>query len=383
MKKEIRESFADFKSCFSDIPDPRISRCRKHKLLDILGLCLVGVICGCDSWVEIEEYGKEKETYLKRYFDFDNGIPSHDTIGRVMQMIKPESLHKSLIQWTNLISTKIKGEVIAIDGKAIRGSKDTAKGKSWITMVSAWAQDSGLVLAHEKVAEKSNEINAIPKLLDAIDVTDCIVTIDAMGTQKTIAKKIRAEKADYILALKRNHETMYEEVEHLFNYIEKQEKIYVENDVDKGHGRIERRTTKVITIEQANKWMDQSDIKGWKDLESIICVEAYRDIGGKVTNSKRYYLSSLPINNPFSQKIGTLIRSHWGIENNLHWVLDVVFKEDLSQVRTGFADENFSTIRKIAFNLLKTNKYKASLKRKRMKAGWNNKFLSQVLNPNL
>ena len=204
-----------------------------------------------------------------------------------------------------------------------------------------------------------------------------------MGTQKTIAEKIRAEKGDYILALKRNHETLYEEVEHLFRYIEKQEPIHVETDVDKGHGRIEKRTTKVISIEQANRWMDKADLVGWKDLASIVCIEAQRKVKDKTQNSKRYYLSSIAVNDLLPRKMGHLIRSHWGIENNLHWVLDVVFKEDFSQVRTGHADENFSTIRKLALNLLKKNKYKASMKRKRMKAGWNDQYLLQVLCPNL
>ena len=378
-----QDSLKSFNDCFSKISDPRMQRCRKHKLLDILGLCLIGAICGCDSWVEMEEYGKEKEKFLKNNFDFENGIPSHDTIGRVMSMLNPKELHNSLVEWTRVLTKKIMGEVIAIDGKAIQGSSDSFKGKNLITMVSAWAQENELVLAQVKVSDKSNEITAIPKLLDTIDITDCVVTIDAMGTQKTIAEKIRAEKGDYILALKRNHETLYEEVEHLFRYIEKQEPIHVETDVDKGHGRIEKRTTKVISIEQANRWMDKADLVGWKDLASIVCVEAQRKVKDKTQNSKRYYLSSIAVNDLLPRKMGHLIRSHWGIENNLHWVLDVVFKEDFSQVRTGHADENFSTIRKLALNLLKKNKYKASMKRKRMKAGWNDQYLLQVLCPNL
>jgi len=378
-----QDSLKSFNDCFSKISDPRMQRCRKHKLLDILGLCLIGAICGCDSWVEMEEYGKEKEKFLKNNFDFENGIPSHDTIGRVMSMLNPKELHNSLVEWTRVLTKKIMGEVIAIDGKAIQGSSDSFKGKNWITMVSAWAQENELVLAQVKVSDKSNEITAIPKLLDTIDITDCVVTIDAMGTQKTIAEKIRAEKGDYILALKRNHETLYEEVEHLFRYIEKQEPIHVETDVDKGHGRIEKRTTKVISIEQANRWMDKADLVGWKDLASIVCVEAQRKVKDKTQNSKRYYLSSIAVNDLLPRKMGHLIRSHWSIENNLHWVLDVVFKEDFSQVRTGHADENFSTIRKLALNLLKKNKYKASMKRKRMKAGWNDQYLLQVLCPNL
>jgi predicted transposase YbfD/YdcC len=376
-----KDPISGFSNCFSGIRDPRIERCRKHKLLDIIGLCLIGVVCGCDSWVEIEEYGKAKEEFLKNYFEFSNGIPSHDTIGRVMQVLDPKELHSSLVEWTKLLVKKKKGEVIAIDGKAIRGSADTINGKSWITMVSAWAFENNLVLAQEKVEDKSNEITAIPKLLDAIDVAGCIVTIDAMGTQKSIAQKIRAQKADYILALKRNHETLHEEVEHLFRYIEKQESIHIETDVDKGHGRIERRITKVISIEQANKWMDKSDLVGWKDLASIVCVEAHRELKDKTESGKRYYLSSITVDELTSKKMGRLVRSHWSIENNLHWVLDVVFKEDLSQVRKGHADENFSTIRKMALNLLKNNKSKASIKRKRMKAGWDNQFLLNVLNP--
>ena len=233
-----------FKACFSPVVDPRMDRCKKHNLLDIIGLCLLGVICGCDTWVEIEEYGEEKLNFLQKYFDFKNGIPSHDTLGRVMSLLDPKQFNESLLNWTKLISKKIKGEVIAIDGKAIRGSSDSSTGKKYITMVSAWAKENGLVLAHHKVDQKSNEIVAIPELLDDIDITDCIITIDAMGTQKEIASRIREDGGDYVLALKGNHPILFEEVKSTFSHIDNHENLYTETSIDKGHGRIERRSLK-------------------------------------------------------------------------------------------------------------------------------------------
>ena len=363
--------------------DPRLAHCKKHNLLDIIGLSLLGVICGCDTWVEIEEYGEEKIVFLQKHFGFENGIPSHDTIGRVMSLLDPEQFNESLINWTKLITQKIQGEVVAIDGKAVRGSSDAVNGKKYITMVSAWATENGLCLAHHKVTEKSNEIHAIPKLLKDIDITDCIVTIDAMGTQKRIAKQIKEEKGDYVLALKGNHKRLHEEVKSTFTHIEKQEQVYTESAVDKGHGRIERRTIKAITTSQAEKWMDKTDYTDWQALELFICVKSERIINDEIQKSKRYYLSSLKLDELKGRKLNDIIRSHWGVENSLHWSLDVTFREDYSQVRIGHAAQNFATLRKVALNLLKQNKRKASLKRKRLKAGWNNDFLIQVLNPDL
>ena len=377
------EELNTFRDCFSPVEDPRIDRCKKHNLLDIIGLCLLGVICGCDTWVEIEEYGEEKLGFLQAHFGFKNGIPSHDTIGRVMSLLDPIQFNEALVNWTKLITRKIQGEVIAIDGKAARGSSDANNGKKYITMVSAWAKENGLCLAHHKVTDKSNEIHAIPELLKDIDITDCIVTIDAMGTQKEIAKLIKEGRGDYILALKGNHGTLYEEIKSTFNHIEKHEKIYTETEVDKGHGRIEKRTIKAMTTSQAERWMVKSDYADWQGLEMFICVESERIIKDEIQKSSRYYLASLKLDGLKQGTLNASIRSHWSVENSLHWSLDVTFREDYSQVRTGHADQNFSTLRKVALNLLKKNSRKASIKRKRLKAGWNNEFLIQILNPDL
>lgn len=378
-----REAFTTFRACFSEVEDPRMDRCKRHELMDIIGLCLVGVICGCDSWVEIEEYGVEKEEFLRAHFGFENGIPSHDTLGRVMSLLNPVQFHEGLVNWTRLLVGKLKGEVIAIDGKAIRGSSDASKGKGLITMVSAWAKKNGLTLAHHKVDTKSNEIEAIPELLNVLDITDCIVTIDAMGTQKGIATRIRQQGGHYVLALKKNHPTLYEEVESTFSHLGASDMFYRNTKVDKGHGRIERRTVEAISRPRIGQWMLEADLEGWTDLELVIRVQSERIFPESTEKNERYYLSSIPQDALSEYDLNEIIRSHWSVENNLHWTLDVTFKEDLCQVRSGHADENLATLRKMALNLLKKNKYKASMKRKRQKAGWNNDFLLQILNTDL
>lgn len=368
-----------FKENFGEIIDPRIERCKKHKLLTVIGISLVGVVCGCDSWVEIEEYALEKEDFLSKVFEMPNGVPSHDTIGRLMRAIDPEEFNSSLVKWTENLMQKTSNEVIAIDGKCLRGSGDKSSSKRWITTVNAWACSNQLALGQYKVDKKSNEITAIPHLLDMLDISDTIITIDAMGTQKPIAKKIIDNNADYMLSLKANHGQLYEEVESLFKYIEEQEEIYTEESHDKGHGRIESRRVKAVSIEQAKKWIPEGDLSGWTNLQSIVQIQSTRTLEDAVSEQSRYYISSLKINELEGKKLIEIIRSHWGIENQLHWTLDVCFKEDLSQVRSGHADENFSIIRKLALNLLKRYPYKASIKRKRMKAGWNNDFLLNIL----
>ena len=377
--KELRT----FKDCFSDVEDPRIDRCKRHELLDIIGLCLTGVICGCDNWVEIAEYGQEKLEFLQAHFGFENAIPSHDTLGRVMSLLDPSQFHEGLVNWTRLLRRKLKGEVIAIDGKAVRGSSDAFTGKAYITMVSAWAKTNGLVLAHHKVDMKSNEIQAIPELLNVLDITDCIVTIDAMGTQKEITAQIRQQGGHYVLALKKNHPTLYEEVQSTFSHMGDTDLLYRQTEVDKGHGRIERRTVEALPRDQAARWILEEDLAGWTDLELIVRVQSERIFVDHTEKNERYYLSSIPLTDLSRHTLNEVIRSHWSVENNLHWTLDVTFKEDLCQVRTGHADENLATLRKMALNLLQKNKHKASIKRKRLKAGWNNEFLLQILNPDL
>ena len=369
-----------FEEHFSIVTDPRVDRCKKHKLQTILGISLVGVICGCDSWVEIEDYAKEKESFLSQVFDMTNGVPSHDTIGRLMSAIDPTEFNQALIMWTKGLMKKTSGEILAIDGKALRGSSDKGKSKRWITTVNVWACENQLTLAQHKVDSKSNEITAIPELLDKLDISGCIITIDAMGTQKEIAEKIRDHSADYMLALKGNHGELHNEVVSLFGILANHENTHKEQEWDKGHGRIEKRELWAISIEEARNWIDVKDISEWKGLSSIIKIDSERRMSDdRVTKQTRYFITSVKIDSLQSKSYINMIRSHWGVENRLHWTLDVCFREDHSQVRTGHADENFSILRKLALNLLKKHPSKASMKRKRMKAGWNNQFLSEIL----
>jgi len=369
-----------FKEHFSIVTDPRIERCKNHKLLTVIGISLVGVICGCDSWVEIEDYATEKLEFLSKVFDMTYGVPSHDTIGRLMASIDPAEFNEALVSWTQSLMKKTAGEVLAIDGKAKRGSSDKRKSKRWITTVNVWACANQLTLAQHKVDSKSNEITAIPELLNKLDITGCVITIDAMGTQKHIAEKIRGMSADYLLALKGNHAELHEETVKLFSFLQDHKSVHKEKQWDKGHGRIEKRELWAVPIEKASQWIEDTDTAGWKDLSTLIKIGSERILpDDSLSKHTRYYLTSISIKDLQGRGFINMIRSHWGVENNLHWTLDVCFREDHSQVRSGNADENFSILRKLALNLLKNHPSKASMKRKRMKAGWNNKFLQEVI----
>lgn len=359
----IRTNIYDY---FSKIPDPRINRNKKHNLTDIIVLSILAVLCGAESYDSIEEFGKARIGFLKTVLYLPNGIPSHDTINRVFSLIKQSKFETVFIQWVGSLRNKkdIK-EVIAIDGKTVRGSKDSFHNKSAIHIVSAWASQNGLVLGQRKVDGKSNEITAIPELLEMIDIKGNIVTIDAMGTQKDIAQTIIDNKANYILALKGNQSYMKEDVESLCNRMKPDS----ENEVvEKGHGRIETRNCKVY-----NK-IDMLEDKGkWCEMKSAIKITAQREIKNKITTETRLYISSLDCD---AIAFNQYIRQHWGIENNLHWILDMTFREDEQRKRDKNAAQNFAIVRKIALNLLKQeNSKKLSLRTKRLKAGWNNEFL--------
>lgn len=355
---------------FRQIPDPRINRNKKHLLIDIILLSVLAVICGAESWDSIEMFGKSKIDFLRRFLRLPNGIPSHDTINRVFTMLRPDKFEQIFIQWVDSLRIKgISNEVIAIDGKTSRGSKDSFHDKSPIHIVSAWANSNQLVLGQRKIDKKSNEITAIPLLLEMLNLEGCIVTIDAMGTQKDIAKTIVDQKADYILALKGNQEGLMEGVEHLFS----RQRADSENTItEKGHGRIETRHCQVISN---LTFLDEKE--QWENLNSLIRVNAQRDINGKVTNETRLYISSIKES---AENFNSFIRQHWGIENSLHWVLDVTFNEDRQRKRNGMAAQNFALVQKIALNLLKSEESnKVSIKNKRLKAAWDNDFLLKIL----
>lgn len=351
------------------LTDPRVERTKLHLLEDIVMLTIMAVICGADSWTEIEEYGNTKEEWLKGYLKLPHGIPSHDTIGSVMSRIKPEEFENFFVQWMLSKAKLSQGEVVSIDGKTLRRSYDKFSGKSAIHMVSAWASQNRMVLGQIKTADKSNEITAIPKLLETLVLKDSIVTIDAMGCQKKIAEKIIDGNADYVLALKGNQGEFHEGVKHQFEFLQP---VQIDEQTDVGHGRIETRKCSVIGNLQ---FLDEA--AQWKNLKTVAKVEATRIIGEKQTIETRYYISSIE---PDAVKINNAVRTHWQIENCLHWSLDVTFKEDECRIRNGNGAENFSVVRRIALNLLKNEtSIRKGIKTKRMKAGWDNEYLTKIL----
>jgi len=374
-----KQSSASIEHHFGGLKDPRVDRTKRHKLLDVIVITICGVICGADDWVSIEQFGNAKLEWFREFLELPTGIPSHDTFGRIFARLDPEHFHTSFMNWIMAVSDITKGQVIAIDGKTLRRSHDKALGKGAIVMVSAWATANHLVLGQVKVNEKSNEITAIPELLRALDVSGCIITTDAMGCQKEIASLIVEEEADYVLALKENHGQLYEDVKLLFDDLAaSQYSAYshdMERTVNKGHGRLETRWCWAISdplIVQALR-----GTKDWKKLRSVVKVQAKRNDGQKVTVEDRYYLSSLDGD---AQRLLAATRTHWGIENSLHWVLDIAFREDESRVRKGYGAQNLATVRHIALNLLKQDKTaKIGIKNKRLKAGWDEKYLLRVL----
>ncbi len=363
---------------FSQVKDPRRHHV-EHLLVEIIIIAICAVICGADSWVEVAEFGKAKQAWLQTFLLLPNGIPSHDTFGRVFGQIDPRSFQESFINWVNAVNRATAGQIIAIDGKRLRRSHDGRLGKQAIHMVSAWANEARLVLGQVKTDEKSNEITAIPQLLELLALRGCIVTIDAMGCQTEIAQKIVAAGGDYVLALKGNQGTLHDEVKDLFAYAREIEFKDVKHDftqtIDKGHGRIEVRRYWTISDPEFITFLNS---KGkWAGLQSIGMVESQRTLAGRVSIEVRYYISSLPGE---AVQLATAVRTHWEIENKVHWVLDIAFREDLSRVRHGFAAENFAVLRHTALNLLQhETSAKCGIKAKRLKAGWNEDYLLKVL----
>lgn len=376
-----KSSGGGIKEYFADIEDPRVDRTKQHELLDIIFITLCAVICGADHWVEVEEFGKSQLDWLKRFLALPNGIPSHDTFGRVFSRLSTEQFEKCFLDWIKDINQITEGQVIAIDGKTLRRSHDKAKGKSAIAMVSAWASANHLVLGQVKVDDKSNEITAIPELLRVLEVNGCIVTIDAIGCQTKIAKKIIDKGGDYVLRVKENQGQLFEDIQSLFEleFAERQPFHWVEHDydrtVDKGHGRIEIRQCWVVTDPDYLAYI--KNYKKWPGLQSVILVRGERRIDGKITQEDRYYISSLEGDASLCLQS---VRSHWSIENSLHWVLDMAFREDESRVRTGNAPQNLAMMRHFALNLLKQEKTaKIGIHAKRLKAGWDQKYRLKVI----
>ena len=352
---------------FEKVKDPRLNRKKKHNLSDIFFMTLAAVICGADNWVMIREFCKSKEAWLTELLSLEDGIPSHDTFGRVFSLIDTDEFSECFTSWMKDVSQLTKSEIIAIDGKCLRGAKNG------LTIVNAWACTNQCVLAQEVVDSKSNEITAIPKILEKLDLTGTIITMDAMGTQRKIARQIIEKKADYLLCLKGNQSSLHNDVTLWFkSNIDKLSGGFDSLDCD--HGRIENRS--VIATSNIDWLINRHN---WVGLKSIVAITSTREnkSSGDISQETRYFITSLESDN--IEKIANAIRSHWSVENKLHWSLDVSFNEDLNRTRVGNAAQNLSIIRHTALNLIKKDTSKIGIKTKRMKAGWDEKFMLKII----
>jgi predicted transposase YbfD/YdcC len=369
---------AGIEAHFSELEDPRIDRKKLHKLLDIMVIAICAAICGADTWEDVEIFGEAKEKWFRAFLGLPNGIPSHDTFNRVFNRLDPEQFQSCFISWIRAASQIMDGQVIAIDGKVLRRSHDQGIGKAAIDLVSAWATANHLVLGQVKVDEKSNEITAIPQLLKALEISGCIITIDAMGCQTEIAAEIIEQEAEYVLALKENQGQLFEDVQLLFEDLENSNfKAYAydyDKSVNKGHGRIEIR--ECWTISDLEILRHLRGFQRWSRLVTVSRIRAQRWIGDQKSCEDRYHIASIS----GAKRILSAVRSHWAIENQLHWCLDIAFDEDRCRVRKEHGAENFAILRHIALNLLKQEKTcKRSIKGKRLLAGWDEDYLIKVL----
>lgn len=366
---------------FGQIPDPRVERTRAHQLLDIIAIALFAVLSGADSWVAIETYGNAKRTWLESFLTLANGIPSHDTFARVFARVDPEAFEASFQHWVKALVSTLETQLIAIDGKSVKGSYDRQGGIKALQLVSAWASEHRVVLGQCKVASKSNEITAIPVLLEQLALSGCIVSIDAMGTQRAIAEQITQQQADYILALKGNHPTLLEQAQTGFEQVQSHQGKDRDHtryqDTEAGHHRIESRTIWQIPAAQV---FSKDPLEQWAGLQSLVVVQSHRRLWNQDTTETRYFLSSLSTD---AQTFARYIRAHWGVENQLHWCLDVVFKEDASRIRKDHAPRNMSVLRRLALNLLRQEPSKGSLAMKRYRAGLDDQFMLQILSASI
>jgi predicted transposase YbfD/YdcC len=365
---------------FASLTDPRVDRTKEHKLLDILAIAICAIICGADSWTDIALFGQRKQEWLRTFLELPHGIPSHDTFGRVFAALDPTHFETCFLHWIQAISDLLPGQVVAIDGKQLRRSHDWRAGRGAIHMVSAWASANQLVLGQVKVDDKSNEITAIPELLQALALEGCIVTIDAMGCQKEIAAAIVDKRADYVLTLKQNQGNLYSDVALLFADLEQNgQRDYLWDSaetLEKDHGRIDLRQCWTIGGAAVRALPAVAD---WKGLRSVMKVRDERRLPDKTEVEVRYYISSL---SGEAEQFLWAKRTHWSIENALHWVLDIAFREDESRVRKDHSPQNFAILRHIALNLLKQDtSIKQGIKAKRLAAGWDQDYLLQVLSP--
>jgi len=367
---------------FAGLTDPRIERTREHRLVDIVTIALCAVLCGAGDWVAIETFGRAKQAWLRTSLALPGGIPSHDTFGRVFARLDPAEFRACFLAWVRGVSgQEVTAGIVAIDGKTVRRSHDRERGKAALHLVSAWASANGLALGQVATDEKSNEITAIPALLRLLALEGCTVTIDAMGCQTAIAAQVLEQGAEYILALKDNHPTLLERVRLAVadaRTAAGTTRAAVGWDaaatLDKGHGRIERRRCWALGDPEYLAYLDPTG--AWAGLRSVAMIESERRIGDEVTVEPRYYLTSLP---PDAAALGRAIRDHWGIENRLHWVLDIAFREDDSRFRSGQGPENFAIVRHFALNLLRREPARGSIAKKRFRAALDDQYLRTIL----
>lgn len=366
------------RQCFANVQDPRREHNRLHNLWDILALTICAVVSGADSWVEVERYGIRKQEWLETFLELPNGIPAHDTLGRVFSLMDPAAFQQGFLDWVNALVEATEGRLIGIDGKSLRHSFDTAAGKGPLHLVGAWASQNHLLLGQQAVDCKSNEITAIPQLLQIIDVSGAIVTIDAMGCQKDIAAKIIERGGDYVLSLKENQPTLHADVSNLFltgldNDFADVEHHYYRQE-DKGHGRHEIRHYHVMPVPEVLREKHPE----WSSLRTLGMVYSERQVGDdEMTSETRFFISSL---RPKVKTFAKAVRAHWSIETSLHWVLDVSFREDESRLRKGHGPENLALIRRLAVSLLQNEESsKVGIACKRKEAGWDDGYLLQVL----
>ena len=365
---------------FEGLPDPRYRWNVPHMLIDIVTIAICGAICGADDWEGIAEFGQAKAEWFGTFLELRNGIPCADTFRRVFEALEPEDFQSCFISWVQAISQGVISGVVAIDGKRLRRSHDGSLGKGAIHMVSAWACEAGLVLGQVKTEEKSNEITAIPELLQVLALEGCIVTIDAMGCQTEIAKLIIAQDADYVLSLKGNQGTLHQDVKDLFAHAFETQFQDIKHDfhqtLDNGHGRQEIRRCWTISDPDFLTFINPKH--KWAGLQSIGLVEAERHLADTVTKESRFFIASL---DGQAAQFALAVRHHWHIENRLHWVLDIAFREDDAPIRKGFGAQNMAILRHIALNLLRQDRSKqCGIKNKRLIAGWDHNFLLHLLN---
>lgn len=370
MEENIR--FEIWKESFAALPDPRVVGRTWHRLLDILFLTLCAVIGGMDDWEAIEEWGNAKLDWLRQFVPLENGIPSHDTLGRVFAALDSVKFEACFVRWMSVLCPSLEGEIVAIDGKTARGSRE--RGQAALHMVSAFVCGRGITLGQWKSDEKSNEITAVPELIEALNLEGATVTLDAMGCQKAIAQALVDKGADYVFGLKGNQGTLHEQVKRLFDVTEW---MHYEDFADWGHaeqgaahGRIETRRCVALACPAGGTF------DAWAGMKSVIMVEAMRQTAEDVTANKRYFVSSLP---PDSQQLASAIRHHWEVENRLHWCLDVTFHEDACRTYRDHAPQNLNIMRKIAMNLLRLNPLKKTLPKKRLRACLDSSYLAHVL----